>query len=179
MTMTYDELLKYNEHRDLNQFSIIVPDVDEAVKAWVQYAKVGPWRILEYSDKYCDYFVFNGERVTEPFKFIVAIAMVNGIELELIQPCYGPNAYSEFLKEHGACPQHIKFSYLDNESLDAAVKEFEEVGIMPIQRGDLLGNRHYYVDSTPKISCLIELGSKQRSGYPAEEIKWYPEKPKD
>lgn len=30
--MTYQELVEYNAHRDLNQFSVIVPNLDEAVK---------------------------------------------------------------------------------------------------------------------------------------------------
>lgn len=136
--------------------------------------KIGPWRIIEFSDKYCDHFEYNGRLVTEPFKFMVGIAKVNGLEIELIEPCYGPNAYNDFLEKTGGCPQHIKFAFPDNDAVDAAAKEYESRGLPVIQMGDLLGNRHYYIDTTKQTHCLIELGSRQLSKYPPDKIRWYP-----
>ena len=160
----------------MNQFSIIVSDLDKTIKTWTEYMNVGPWRIIEFSDEHCKHFEYRGELVTEPFKFLCAITHVNGIELEVIQPCYGPNVYSDFLEKHGNCPQHVKFAFSDNDALDKAVEEFKAIGIMPIQMGDLYGNRHYYIDTVDKLDCLIELGSKTLSSYPADKIRWYPEK---
>ncbi len=172
--MSYQELLDYNKNRCMNQVSIIVPDVMETVKNWTKYLKVGPWRIVDYSNEYADRFFVRGKEIKD-FSFIVAIALVNGIEIEIIQPVRGDNAYVDFLKATGGGPQHIKFSFSD-EALDAAAKELTDQGFPILQQGHMLGNRHYYIDTVDKLSCLVELGSTKLSSYPKDKIRYYPPK---
>lgn len=173
--MSYEELLEYNKSRCMNQVSIIVPDLMETVKNWTKYLKIGPWRIVDYSNEYADRFSVYGEQVKD-FSFLVAIALVNNFEIEIIQPVRGPNAYVDFLQATGGGPQHIKFSFSDEE-LDVAAKELTDQGFEIMQQGHMLGNRHYYIDTVDKLNCLVELGSTKLSSYPKDKIRYYP--PKD
>ncbi len=184
MAMTYNELLEYNKDRWLNQISVIVPDVFEAVKAWVEYANVGPFTIVEYSSNTATTFKFRGQEVTGPFKLYVAMAYVKDrFEVEIIQPVEGPNAYIDYLNATGGGIHHFKFTYQTDEEMEAAAKVFKDKGFEYIQEGTLGDNKHIYVDTVSKLFTMVEIGNNESGGIdPAKLVNrvWrYPPKPKD
>jgi methylmalonyl-CoA/ethylmalonyl-CoA epimerase len=50
----------------------------------------------------------DGKRVTEPFKFLIGISWIGEIQVELIQPVYGPMIYEAFIQKHGEGLHHFK-----------------------------------------------------------------------
>jgi methylmalonyl-CoA/ethylmalonyl-CoA epimerase len=46
--------------------------------------------------------------VTEPFKFLIGLSWVGDMQLEIIQPVYGPTIYEAFIEKHGEGRHHIE-----------------------------------------------------------------------
>ena len=67
------------------------------MNAWVE-TKVGPWRVYTFTDETVKNLRVGGKPVAEPFKFLIAISWIGDMEVELIQPVYGPTIYERFLQ---------------------------------------------------------------------------------
>jgi len=78
------------------------------MKAWVDNLQVGPWTVLTFTEKTLKYLDVDGKRVNEPFKFLIGISWIGEIQVELIQPVYGPMIYEAFIQKHGEGRHHIK-----------------------------------------------------------------------
>ena len=70
------------------------------MKAWVDNLKVRPWTVLTFTEKTLKYLDVDGKRVTEPFKFLIGISWIGEIQVELIEPVYGPMIYEAFIQKY-------------------------------------------------------------------------------
>jgi methylmalonyl-CoA/ethylmalonyl-CoA epimerase len=104
--MTNDELRELNKRRKIHQIAWVTRDLEKSMKAWVENLKVGPWTVLTFTEKTLKYLDVDGKRVTEPFKFLIGISWIGEIQVELIQPVYGPMIYEAFIRKHGEGLHH-------------------------------------------------------------------------
>jgi methylmalonyl-CoA/ethylmalonyl-CoA epimerase len=106
--MTNDELRELNKKRKIHQIAWVTRDLEKSMKAWVDNLQVGPWTVLTFTENTLKYLDVDGKRVTEPFKFLIGISWIGEIQVESIQPVYGPMIYEAFIQKHGEGLHHIK-----------------------------------------------------------------------
>jgi hypothetical protein len=175
VTMTNAELEKYNAGRKFWQVCTATNDIDKTVKAWVDVLGVGPWRISTFSNESMKGFTVGGKSVEEPFKFLIGISHIGDIEIEIIQPVYGPSIYPEFLKRKGPGLHHIKEKLL-GDSLDKEIKRYNSIGCDVLQTGWFADQDvHYYINTEPKTDFIMELGNCPEIIVPEGFSRMYPE----
>jgi len=174
--MTNAELRELNKNRKIHQIAWVTRDLEKSMKAWVDNLKVGPWTVLTFTEKTLKYLDVDGKRVTEPYKFLIGISWIGDIQVELIQPVYGPMIYEAFLQKHGEGLHHFK-ERISQDDIDAVLKEYKDKGIEVTQTGQFKEDFHYYLNTEPKLDFVLELGNcpllelskEEYPEYPAEE----------
>jgi methylmalonyl-CoA/ethylmalonyl-CoA epimerase len=156
--MTNEELRKFNQKRKIYQIAWVTRNLEKSMQAWVDNLKIGPWTVLTFTDKSLVYLKVNDQPVTEPFKFLIGISWLGDMQLELIEPVYGPTIYEAFIREHGEGLHHIK-ERIDEGSTEAVLQEYREKGIGVTQTGQFTTDFHYYLDTEPKLNFILELGN--------------------
>ncbi len=171
--MTNDELRELNQKRKIHQIAWVTRDLEKSMKAWVDNLKVGPWTVLTFTEKTLKYLDINGNRVNEPFKFLIGISWIGEIQLELIQPVYGPMIYEAFIQKHGEGLHHFK-ERVSQGDIDEVLKEYKEKGIEVTQTGQFKEDFHYYLNTEPKLDFVLELGNCPLLNLPKDEFPIYP-----
>jgi predicted enzyme related to lactoylglutathione lyase len=78
------------------------------------------------------------------------------VEVELIQPVEGRNAYQDFLDETGGGIHHVLFEVND---IDPVLRDLEKVGVKVLQSGTGIrpGTRWALLDTQELLGFLVEL----------------------
>ncbi|MDD3155425.1 MAG: VOC family protein, partial [Victivallaceae bacterium] len=105
---TFDELVQINKKRKFYQIAFLVEDLEGTMKNWVELLHIGPWLIIEMNQNNCTDVIEQGKKSHAPFQFFCATAMVGEMQIELIKPVFGVEAYDRWMKLHGPGPHHIK-----------------------------------------------------------------------
>jgi hypothetical protein len=171
--MTNDELRELNKKRKIHQIAWVTRDLEKSMKAWVDNLKVGPWTVLTFTEKTLKYLDVDGKRVTEPFKFLIGISWIGEIQVELIQPVYGPMIYETFIQKHGEGLHHFK-DRINQHNIDEVLKEYKEKGIEVTQTGQFKEDFHYYLNTESKLDFVLELGNCPILNLPKNEFPTYP-----
>ena len=156
--MTNAELAQYNKQRVIKQICFVVHDYKAAIERWYEDFKVGPWRVFAHCNDVTKDVVLDGELVTEPFKFYCAISYIGNIQIEVIQPEYGPSAYKKFLDEKGPGIHHIK-EHVPDERLDETLEDYKKKGLNVYFEGRFFKDLFYYLDSEKSIGAVYEIGN--------------------
>ena len=171
--MDNDELRELNKRRKIHQIAWVTRDLERSMKAWVDNLKVGPLTVLTFTEKTLKYLDVDGRRVTEPFKFLIGISWIGEIQVELIQPVYGPMIYEAFIQKHGEGLHHFK-ERISQNAIDEVLKECKEKGIEVTQTGQFKEDFHYYLNTEPKLDFVLELGNCPLLNLPKDEFPTYP-----
>jgi methylmalonyl-CoA/ethylmalonyl-CoA epimerase len=171
--MNNDELRELNKRRKIHQIAWVTRDLERSMKAWVDNLKVGPWTVLTFTEKTLKYLDVDGRRVTEPFKFLIGISWIGEIQVELIQPVYGPMIYEAFIQKHGEGLHHFK-ERISQDAIDEVLKEYKEKGIEVTQTGQFKEDFHYYLNTEPRLDFVLELGNCPLLNLPKDEFPTYP-----
>jgi methylmalonyl-CoA/ethylmalonyl-CoA epimerase len=156
--MTNEELRGHNRNRKIYQIAWVTRDLEKSMKAWVENLQIGPWTVLTFTEKTLKYLKVDNQTVTEPFKFLIGISWIGDMQLELIQPVYGPTIYQAFIDKHGEGLHHVK-ERITEEATEAVLQEYRDQGIGVTQTGQFETDFHYYLDSEPKLDFIYELGN--------------------
>jgi methylmalonyl-CoA/ethylmalonyl-CoA epimerase len=156
--MNNEELRSLNQKREIYQIAWVTRDLEKSMKAWVENLKIGPWTVLTFTDQSLKYLKVDDKMVTEPFKFLIGISWIGDMQLELIEPVYGPTIYEAFIQKHGEGLHHIKERIAD-DAIEGVVQEYRDKGIGVTQTGQFETDFHYYLDTEPKLDFIYELGN--------------------
>ena len=156
--MNNDELRALNQKRKIYQIAWVTRDLEKSMKAWVENLKIGPWTVLTFTNQSLKYLKVDDKTVTEPFKFLIGISWIGDMQLELIEPVYGPTIYEAFIQKHGEGLHHIKERITD-DAIEGVVQEYRDKGIGVTQTGQFETDFHYYLDTEPKVDFIYELGN--------------------
>jgi glyoxalase/bleomycin resistance protein/dioxygenase superfamily protein len=156
--MNNEELRALNQKRKIYQIAWVTRDLEKSMKAWVDNLKIGPWTVLTFTNQSLKYLKVDDKTVTEPFKFLIGISWIGDMQLELIEPVYGPTIYEAFIQKHGEGLHHIKERIAD-DAIEGVVKEYGDKGIGVTQTGQFETDFHYYLDTEPKLDFIYELGN--------------------
>lgn len=173
--MTYQQLKDLNKNRELKQVAFVTSDIDKAVKQWVDILGIGPWEIIEFSDKTLRDFKVGGVLVEGPFKFIVALCDVGHMNIEIIQPVYGTTIYQSFIDRHGEGMHHIK-EKISCEKLDKTLKKYADMGITVLQTGWYRNDVHYYLGTETVLDFIFEIGNCPIIDLDPDSVRYYPPK---
>ena len=149
-------------------------DIQKSMEQYWKIWGVGPWGIHIFTPERIRDFVVRGKPIEEDFEFIIAVAWLGDIQIELIQPIQGPSIYWEFLNNKGEGIHHIK-EYVKDENMEMVLNEYKQKGIDVIQSGKIDDDVFYYLDTEPTLGYLLELGNCGKVNEPA---RWYPSEAK-
>jgi hypothetical protein len=93
------------------QVSVVVPNLDEAMRTYVDEYGIGPWDIYEFSPDNVSGMHESGQPVERTWR--LALANVGDVQWELVQPLDDDSVYARFLAERGAGVHHIGVSVQD------------------------------------------------------------------
>jgi methylmalonyl-CoA/ethylmalonyl-CoA epimerase len=158
ITMNNEELRALNQKRKIYQIAWVTRDLEKSMKAWVENLKIGPWTVLTFTNQSLKYLKVDDKTVTEPFKFLIGISWIGDMQLELIEPVYGPTIYEAFIQKHGEGLHHIKERIAD-DAIEGVVQEYRDQGIRVTQTGQFETDFHYYLDTEAKLDFILELGN--------------------
>jgi len=93
------------------QVSVVVPDLDEAMRTYVDDYGIGPWHVYEFNPANVQGMHEAGEPVERSWR--LALTQVGDVQWELVQPVDGDSVYARFLAEHGPGVHHVGVSVPD------------------------------------------------------------------
>jgi len=173
ITMNNEELRALNQKRKIYQIAWVTRDLGKSMKAWVENLKIGPWTVLTFTKQSLKYLKVDDKTVTEPFKFLIGISWIGDMQLELIEPVYGPTIYEAFIQKHGEGLHHIK-ERIEDDAMAAVVQGYRDQGIGVTQTGQFETDFHYYLNTEPRLDFIYELGNCPKLELTPDKYWTYP-----
>lgn len=140
----------------VGQLALVVPDVEESIRAYWSLLGIGPWKIYTVGGPYLKHVTYRGQAAT--FKIRYGLAKSGPLTIEVIQPLEGPGIWDEFLDRRGACLHHMAF-YVDD--FERASRHMAGRGWVAVQTGDGFGRtrdgRFAYYEHGSDIGTLVEI----------------------
>ncbi|MEX2683887.1 MAG: VOC family protein [Candidatus Sigynarchaeota archaeon] len=133
--------------RKINQIGIVVKDIAKAAEFYLHTFGI-TFQVIDRPEETCQ---LHGTLST--FRIRTALGNVAGLQIELIQVLEGRTAHVEFMETHGEGIHHLGIYVEDLESEIAACAKD---GIGVISRGEFLGVKWAYMDSTRVAGAIIE-----------------------
>ena len=87
------------------QCALIVRDLDEAVRRWVEELGIGPWTGYRLGPERLKEMRYHGREGR--FSFRHALAWQGDVQFELIEPLEGESIFADHLEAHGEGMHHI------------------------------------------------------------------------
>jgi methylmalonyl-CoA/ethylmalonyl-CoA epimerase len=136
----------------INQICIVVPDLEAAMKTYVEEYGIGPWQIFELNPENMSDMIRNDEPGSYAMR--LGVTMVGDIELELMQPLDDNSTYAEFLAEHGVGVHHINVLFDD---FDETMAELRRKGHTIVMGGGYEGNTFNYMSTDRDLGVITEV----------------------
>jgi methylmalonyl-CoA/ethylmalonyl-CoA epimerase len=142
------------KNRKIVRIGIVVADAAKTAKRYSDIFGVGPWL---FHDLTATDVTLHGKPLGDVDVGVrMAVAKLTGLEMELIQPLYGPGAHMEFFQKHGEGIHHISFGMVEN--YDAVVSRLQSQGIGIEMQGTLGGAVHFsYLDTVQELGAIFEI----------------------
>jgi catechol 2,3-dioxygenase-like lactoylglutathione lyase family enzyme len=149
--------------RKINQIGIVVKDVARAIEFY-QRAFGVTFQVVDRPKETCQ---LHG--VESCFQIKTALGNVAGLQIELIQVLEGRTAHVEFMEAHGEGVHHFGI-YV--EDLEAEIEACNKEGIGVISRGEFMGVKWTYMDSTRSAGVVMEFIElpKPRARKPKKDV---------
>jgi catechol 2,3-dioxygenase-like lactoylglutathione lyase family enzyme len=93
------------------QVSVVVPDLEAAMKTYVEEYGIGPWDVYEFNPGNVQGMHERGTPVERSWR--LALAAVGELQWELVQPLDDGSVYARFLAEHGPGVHHVGVAVAD------------------------------------------------------------------
>lgn len=155
-----------NTHKmNIRQFAVVVKDARPYMDAYCRLLGVRSFDVRHFRPENMKSLHVEGVPQTEGFEFICAVAWLENLEIEVIQPIRGNNIYWEFLEERGEGFHHIKDVFPDEE-IALETRRMEDFCIRIMQTGWIDGDSHYYMSTYHELKMIIEYGNGGKIGAP-------------
>jgi catechol 2,3-dioxygenase-like lactoylglutathione lyase family enzyme len=159
----------------VHQIAFVVRDIDEAMMRYWRVG-VGPWQVYTYGAPLVKDITYRGKPGN--WRFRIALAHLNGLSFELIQPLSGESIYSEFLERYGG-EGGIQHLGIIVDDLDRAVASARASGFEVIQSGRGQGlhgdGKFAYLSTDDDLLTVYELIEQVSERFPPESVYPTPE----
>jgi glyoxalase/bleomycin resistance protein/dioxygenase superfamily protein len=162
--------------KTLDHVSIVVHDLEQTVRDYVERGGLGPWAIYTYAPPDLQNMRIRGKPAT--YSMRLALAWADGILWELIQPLEGPSVYREFLDTRGEGVHHVGQVQKTHMSLRDALAAFEQQGCPPLMEGSYKGTDFAYVATDGPFKVVMELVQRNPGWRRPAPERWYPSAPR-
>ena len=155
--------------KKINQVGIVVKDAVGTAKRYAELFGLGPWQF--YDLKPTDNILHDNILGDEEICIRAATANLADIQIELLQPMYGPSTHMEFLNTHGQGIHHLSFGAIDNH--DEVVQHCLDMGIGLEMQG-LLGGAHKftYLSTQKELATIFEFMKMAPPDKPSDMKPW-------
>lgn len=142
------------ELKRLVQIGIVVADRDRTTQLLTSLFGMGPFRLVEWPNRPESKYWYRG--VEEKIRVKQAFVQLGDVEVELIQPVEGHNAYQDFLDQTGGGIHHVLFEVID---IDPVIEELAKSGVAVLQSGTGIrpGTRWALLDTQALLGFYVEL----------------------
>lgn len=155
-----------NVHKmNIRQFAVVVRNAEAYMDNYCRLLGVNSFDVRHFRPENMKSLRVEGELQTEGFEFICAVAWLENIEIEVIQPIKGNNIYWEFLDDRGEGFHHIKDVYPDEE-IALETERMKKYGVRIMQTGWIDGDSHYYMSTFDDLKMIVEYGNGGKIGAP-------------
>lgn len=159
------------------QVGIVVADAARTARRYAELFGIGPWMFFDFTASDVE---LHGTPLADADGCVrAAMANLGNLEIELLQPLYGPGTHGEFFQRYGEGIHHISFGMRDNH--DAVVTALRERGIGIEMQGVLGGCVVFsYLDTVKELGTIYEVVKPPPPGTVPAVAPWgllTPEKP--
>jgi methylmalonyl-CoA/ethylmalonyl-CoA epimerase len=142
------------ELKRLVQIGIVVADRDRTTQLLTSLFGMGPFRLVEWPNRPESKYWYRG--VEEKIRVKQAFVQLGDVEVELIQPVEGHNAYQDFLDQTGGGIHHVLFEVID---IDPVIEQLAKSGVGVLQSGTGIrpGTRWALLDTQQLLGFYVEL----------------------
>ena len=140
--------------KQLVQIGIVVADREQTTRTLTSLFGIGPFRLVDWPDRPEAKYQYRG--VEEKFRLKQAFVQLGNVEVELIQPLEGNNAYKDFLDETGGGIHHVLFEV---RNIEPVLQELAKSGVEVLQSGTGIrpGTRWALLDTLSVVGFYVEL----------------------
>ena len=134
------------------QVSLVVRDLDAAMRTYVHEYGIGPWEIYEFNPETVSELVKDGEPAECAWR--LAVTMVGSVQWELIEPLDDRSMYAEFLATKGEGLHHVAVGVPDYAE---ALGTLREKGRRVLQAGVYNGVTFSYLSTDEDLGVITEI----------------------
>ena len=142
------------EFNKFSQVAIVVKDLRASMKHFWEELRVGPWKIWRFGSQNLTDMTLHGKPAE--YSFIVGMAYVGDVSMELVQPLEGESIFREFLDSKGEGIHHLKCTSPDAEIV---VENFKKGGGRVLQSARIGDAAFHYLDTEPTLGFILELAT--------------------
>lgn len=152
----------------INQIGIVVRDVARTARRYSEIFGLGPWVFLDVEPTDA---ILHDEPLEEEYGLRLALTNLGKIQIELLQPLYGPSAHREFLEQHGEGVHHVSLGLVEKH--DEIVAAAGKAGI-GIEMQSVLGGAmtFTYLATRERLGTTLELGRPVPEGTEVRIEHW-------
>jgi len=155
--------------KKIAQIGIVVADAAKTARRYSELFGIGPWMFLDLTAT--DVILHGAPLGDEEGCVRVALATFAGLEIELLQPLFGPGTHREFLQKHGEGIHHISFGMVDNH--DEVVSGLRNNGIGIEMQGTLGAAVVFsYMDTVRELGTIFEVVKPPPAGIVPAIAPW-------
>jgi hypothetical protein len=137
---------------ETKQICIVVRDLDETMRRYVDGYGIGPWEIYEFNPGTLTESRKDGQPSGSAWR--LAITMVGTVQWELIQPLDDTSIYAEFLATRGEGVHHVA---VGTPSFGEAIGAATGNGRRVIQDGVYRGATFAYLSTDEDLGVITEV----------------------
>ena len=134
------------------QVSVVVPDLEAAMRIYVDDYGIGPWDVYEFNPGNVEGMHERGRPVQRSWR--LALAKVGEVQWELVQPLDGKSVYAQFLAEHGPGVHHVGVAVRDYQG---TIEELAERGHEVLLGGTYNGVTFSYLSTDRDLGVVTEI----------------------
>jgi Glyoxalase/Bleomycin resistance protein/Dioxygenase superfamily len=134
------------------QISLVVRDLEAAMRTYVHDYGIGPWEIYEFNPETVAQMVKDDEPAEYAFR--LAVTMVGSVQWELIEPLDDKSMYAEFLATKGEGVHHVAVGV---PSYDEALHTLRDKGHRVLQGGVYNGVTFAYLSTDEDLKVVTEI----------------------
>lgn len=137
---------------DTIQISIVVRDLESALRTYVLEYGIGPWDIYEFNPETVKDMREDGQTVERSWR--LALAQVGQVQWELVQPLDDDSVYARFLADKGEGVHHVGVAV---PSYEGTLSELAEKGNGVVLSGEYNGVRFAYLATDGDLGVITEI----------------------